>query len=73
MAVRLSINRSSLDKKLIEREKEIQLESIKLSGKPNNIIDKILEGKMKKFYSEVCLLNQNYILDNEKTVKNIID
>ena len=43
------------------------------SGKPSNIADKILEGKMKKFYSEVTLLNQVYILDQDKTVKQIIE
>ena len=41
--------------------------------KPSNIVEKILEGKMKKYYSEVTLLNQSYILDTEKTVKEIID
>ena len=62
-----------IENQLIEKEKEIQLENIKSTGKPENIINKILEGKMKKFYSEVTLFNQNYILDNGKTVKNILD
>ena len=69
----LSIDIDSLDKRLIEKEKEIQLESIKSSGKPDNIVNKILEGKMKKYFSEITLLNQQYILDPEKTVKDIID
>ena len=43
------------------------------SGKPTNIIEKILEGKMKKFYSEVTLLNQSYIMDQEKNVSEIIN
>ena len=43
------------------------------SGKPSNIVDKILEGKMKKFYSEVTLLNQSYILDQDKTIKDVIN
>ena len=42
------------------------------SGKPENIVEKILEGKMKKFYSEVTLLNQNYILDQDKTIRMVI-
>ena len=69
----LSIDIAQLDKKVVTKEKEIQKETIKASGKPDNIIDKILEGKMNKYYSEVTLLNQNYVLDNDKTVKNIID
>ena len=51
----------------------IQKELILNSGKPSNIVDKILEGKMKKFYSEVTLLNQSYILDQDKTIKQVID
>ena len=62
-----------LDKKLISHEEKIQRELILNSGKPSNIVDKILEGKMKKFYSEVTLINQKYILDQDKTVKDIID
>jgi len=68
----LALNMDSLDKNLIEKEKQVQLETIKSSGKPSNIFGKILEGKMKKFYSESTLLNQNYILDPEKTVDDII-
>ena len=68
----LSINVESLDKELIKREKDIQLDLIKSSGKPENIIEKILEGKMKKFYSESTLLNQNYILDPDLTVDKVI-
>ena len=55
----LSIDIDSLDQNIISKEKEIHLENIKSSGKPDNIINKILEGKMNKFYSEITLLNQN--------------
>ena len=61
-----------LNKNLIKKEREIQIETIKSSGKPNNIFEKILEGKMKKFYSDSVLLEQPYILDLDKTVKQII-
>ena len=61
-----------LDNSLIEKEKKIQKELILSSGKPENIVDKILEGKMNKYYSEVTLLNQNFILDQDKTVSQII-
>ena len=67
-----SLDVDDLDLKIIENEKNIQKELILSSGKPSNIIEKILEGKMKKFYSEVTLLNQNYILDPDKTVNEII-
>jgi elongation factor Ts len=61
-----------LNKNLIKKEREIQIETIKSSGKSNNILEKILEGKMKKFYSDSVLLEQPYILDLDKTVKQII-
>ena len=68
----LALNIENLDKNLIKKEREIQRETIKSSGKPNSIAEKILEGKMKKYYSESVLLDQPYILDLDKTVKQII-
>ena len=68
-----SLDINDLDKSLVSNEEKIQRELILNSGKPSNIVEKILEGKMKKYYSEVTLLNQSYILDTEKTVKEIID
>ena len=68
-----SLDIEDLDKNLVEREEKIQRELILSSGKPSNIVDKILEGKMKKFYSEVTLLNQSYILDQDKTVGEVIN
>tara|TARA_A200000113_G_C8866687_1_gene355057 strand:- start:1461 stop:2312 length:852 start_codon:yes stop_codon:yes gene_type:complete len=68
-----SLDINDLDKSLIDNEEKIQRELILNSGKPSNIVDKILEGKMKKFYSEVTLLNQSYILDQDKTIQVIID
>ena len=67
-----SIDISDLDNKIIDNEKKIQKELILSSGKPEKIAEKILDGKMNKFYSEVTLLNQKYILDQEKSVKEII-
>ena len=57
---------------MVQKEKEIELAAIKSSGKPDNIINKILDGKMNKFYSEITLLNQSYILDTDKSVKDIV-
>ena len=68
----LALNIDDLNTELINRERDVQLESIKSSGKPENIIEKILDGKMKKFYSENTLLNQNFIMDTDKTISEII-
>ena len=67
-----SLDINDLDKNLISNEEKIQKELILNSGKPSNIVDKILKGKMKKYFSEVTLLNQFYILDQDKTVRDII-
>ena len=67
-----SLDIDDLDKSLITNEEKIQKELILNSGKPSSIVDKILEGKMKKYFSEVTLLNQTYILDQDKTIKEII-
>ena len=56
----------------IEKERDVQLATIKSSGKPENIIEKILEGKMKKYFSEITLLNQPYIFDTDKDVRKVI-
>ena len=67
-----SLDIEDLDKDKIQKEKDIQKELILNSGKPSAIVDKILEGKMNKYYSEVTLLNQSFILDPDKNVKSII-
>ena len=68
-----SLDINDLDEEIINNETKIQKELILNSGKPSNVADKILEGKMKKFYSEITLFNQNFILDPDKTVRQIID
>ncbi len=68
----MSLDIQDLNSDIIEKEKEVLVENIKSSGKPSNIVEKILEGKLNKFYSEVTLLNQAFILDTDKTVKKTI-
>ena len=68
-----AIDENNLEQTTIDKELNIQKELIASSGKPENVIDKILEGKMKKFYSEVTLLNQSFVLDPDKSVKEVIN
>lgn len=56
----------------IAKEKEIYKEQLLKEGKPENIIDNILEGKVKKYHEEVCLLKQEYIKDDKKKVEDIL-
>ncbi len=57
---------------LIEREKDIYREQMKSSGKPENVVEKIIEGKLTKYFSEVCLLEQEYIKDGSIKIKDLI-
>ena len=67
-----SIDIDSLENSLVLKEKEIYKDQLKSSGKPDDIIEKIIDGKIKKFYEDVCLLEQPFVIDNKKKVKNVI-
>ena len=69
----MSLDVNDLDTNLVHREKEIYFEQLKESGKPNNIIEKIIEGKVNKFYEEVCLLQQYFVMENKLKVGNYIE
>ena len=56
----------------VEKEKAIYREQLVQEGKPENMIEKILEGKVAKYYEEVCLLNQEFIKDDKKKVKDVL-
>src|SRR5207245_11558226 len=58
----------SLDPDLIRREKDVLADKAKAQGKPANVIDKIVESGLKTFYKEVCLLDQPYIHEPDKSV-----
>lgn len=68
----LFISREEVPEEYIEREKSIFAEQAKQSGKPDNIIEKIVEGKLSKHLSAVCLLEQPYIRDDSKSVGELI-
>ena len=67
-----SIDISDLDASLVDREKKIYEEQEEKSNKPENIKEKIVSGKLNKFYSEVCLLKQNFVMENKKSIKEYI-
>jgi elongation factor Ts len=67
-----SVDIVSLDNSLILKEKDIYKDQLKSSGKPDDIVEKIIDGKIKKFYEDVCLLEQPFVIDNKKKVKDII-
>ena len=62
----------SLDPALIERERQVYRQKTLDEGKPENIVDKIVDGRINKFYQEVCLMEQAYIRDDKVTIKNLV-
>jgi elongation factor Ts len=57
----------------IARERSVLIEQAKAEGKPENIAEKMVEGRMRKFYQEFCLLEQEYIRDESKRVQDLVD
>ncbi len=57
---------------ILEKEKEIYKEQLRKEGKPEEMLDKIVEGKMGRFYEEKVLLKQRFIKDDEKTIESLI-
>lgn len=68
----VAIDKDDIDPGIVERELEIGKEQAKQEGKPENILEKIALGKLNKFYKENTLLNQDYIKDNKKTIRQFL-
>jgi elongation factor Ts len=66
------VRREDVDQATIDKEMEIYRAQAKEQGKPANIVDKIASGKLDKFYSEICLLEQPFVKDPDKTIENLL-
>jgi elongation factor Ts len=69
----VSIDRESVPGDILENEKDIYATQARESGKPEKILDKIVEGKLKKFYSESCLLEQAFVKNPDLTIQDIVN
>jgi elongation factor Ts len=69
----VAIDKDGVDATTIERELEIAKEQIRAEGKPENMVEKIAQGKLGKFYKESTLLNQDFVKDGSKTVAQMLD
>lgn len=67
------LERSQVPADVVAKEKEIMRAKALDSGKPENIVDKIIEGQINKFFGEVCLLEQVYVIDTDNKVKQVVD
>ena len=69
----LAITPEHLSKDVVERERNVQWELAKQSGKPDAVIEKMMEGRMRKFYEETVLLSQTFVIDGETQVAKVIE
>ena len=67
----VALDRDSIDKATIARERDIFTEQAKSQGKPDNIIERMVEGRINKFYQESCLMDQTYIKDQDKKIRDL--
>ena len=69
----LALTAEEVDPEVVAREKDIFADQARQSGKPENIIEKIIEGQINKFYADICLLEQAYVKDPDKTVQTYLN
>ncbi len=68
----LAVSADQVDREVVERERAIYAEQARESGKPENIIEKMVEGRVRKFFQESVLLQQAFVIDTDKTVEQAI-
>jgi elongation factor Ts len=68
-----ALNIADVDSAKLEREREVLAEQARASGKPEDIIQKMMEGRLRKYYEQVVLLEQTYVIDNENKVSQVLE
>ncbi len=68
-----ALDSGGVDPAALERERTVLAEQARDSGKPENIIEKMVEGRLRKFYEEICLLDQTFVIDNETKVRKLVE
>ena len=63
----------SISAESVERERNVLIEQAKASGKPDNIIEKMVEGRLRKYYEEVALMEQTFVIDNETKISKVVE
>jgi elongation factor Ts len=66
------LDRASVPATMVDKEKEIYSEQLKTQGKPANVVEGILKGKLDKFYEDMCLLEQSYVKDDTKKIEQVV-
>jgi elongation factor Ts len=68
----LAVDKDQIPADVVDRERRIYVEEVKASGKPANLVDKIVEGKVEAFYKQNCLLSQPWVRDDKKTIGELV-
>lgn len=69
----VAVNPEDVAAEIIDREKEIYRDQALATGKPENVVEKIIEGKVNKFFKENCLMTQAYVKDTEKSIQDVVN
>ncbi len=69
----VAVDKGDVDASIVEREIAIGMDQARAEGKPENMLEKIAQGKLGKFYKESTLLNQEFVKDNSKTISQMLD
>lgn len=67
------LDRESVDEAIVNKEKKIIKKQLENEGKPEHVLDQIVEGKINKFYNQICLLEQDYIRDTDLQVQDVLE
>lgn len=68
----IAVSRKDVPEEILQREREIYTEQAKASGKPGHVVEKVVAGRLDKYYKENCLLEQPFVKDPDKTVKDVV-
>jgi elongation factor Ts len=68
----LAVDESGISKEILDREKEIFVDQAKSSGKPDNVVEKIVEGKLNKFIQDNCLMHQSFVKNPDVTISQLV-
>ncbi|WP_297737570.1 translation elongation factor Ts [uncultured Maricaulis sp.] len=72
-AVAVSVDVDGVDSAIADKEREVFADQARQSGKPENIVEKMVEGRMRKFFEEVVLLKQAFVMDPDKTIEQVLE
>ncbi len=68
----VAVARENVDKQIVDKEREFYRKQAEQSGKPEKVIDKIVEGQVNKFYSQICLLEQDFVKDPDRKIEKVL-